>query len=452
MVKSASDWPDPRRAMLTRRTRRYPQASPPRHERGGKALIVLTLAMVLLPFWRPQVAHAIGTLERAGEVQEPAAVAFRSGRIAVQEGRLAEADEWLRLAWWDRRWRDAAAQAMHQLHSLPGYRVPVDHAAVARAERAAGVRLNRIETANVVLLSDADIGWTRDSAELIEQARAEFYRFCETIGFPAYPHRSKLVCVLFKDYSTFRHFASNEDDIQSDWVAGYYSIPHNRVVLYDERSGPGFAEAFADLEEHDRTVAHHLRRAGTHLPASHQAERLEILRAADSARRGITRQRASLKQQAREFGVAKTIHEAIHQISFNSGLQQPGKSYPLWLSEGLAIAFETDRPTRSFGPGKPGSKRLEHFREARERGELVPLERLLVLERVPHDLAADVDLVYAQCHALFELLYKNRRRELADYFRALNDGRGDESPQEIIRIFERHFGELRHVERALERF
>lgn len=422
------------------------------HQRGGKTLVLLTLIMVLLPIWRPQVAHAIGTLERLSAQDEPAAVAFRAGRIAVERGQLAEADEWLRLAWWDSRWRSAASNALHQLHSLPDFRLTVDHGAIRRAEQAAGVRLNRVETRHVVVLSDADLAWTRESAQLIERARTKFYAFCDSIGYPAYPHRTKLLCVLFADYAAFRHFASHQDDLQSDWIAGYYSIPHNRVVLYDERSGPGFAEAFADLDEHDRTVDRKVSELGTQLPATRQASRLELMRQADTARRGINAQRDSLSRQARQFGISKTLHEAIHQLSFNSGLQTPGKAYPLWLSEGLAIAFETDRPHRSFGPGYGSSDRMGLFRRARDEGVLVPLDELITLERVPPELAPRVDLVYAQCHALFELLYKNRRREMANYFRSLQQARGDESPSEMIRLFEMHFGELEHVERALQRY
>ena len=42
-----------------------------------------------------------------------------------------------------------------------------------------------------------------------------------------------------------------------------------------------------------------------------------------------------------EQSVATIIHEATHQIAFNSGLQTRFADVPLWVSEGMAVFFET---------------------------------------------------------------------------------------------------------------
>ena len=48
--------------------------------------------------------------------------------------------------------------------------------------------------------------------------------------------------------------------------------------------------------------------------------------------------------------LAKVRHETVHQLLHNSGLMKPGRDYPFWLAEGLAMCFE---PVDEYGAPPP---------------------------------------------------------------------------------------------------
>ena len=63
--------------------------------------------------------------------------------------------------------------------------------------------------------------------------------------------------------------------------------------------------------------------------------------------------------------MATIIHEATHQLAFNCGMQNRYADIPLWLSEGIAIYFETPDLRNKRGWRSIGSVnrvRLAEFR------------------------------------------------------------------------------------------
>ena len=64
--------------------------------------------------------------------------------------------------------------------------------------------------------------------------------------------------------------------------------------------------------------------------------------------------------------VATIIHEATHQLAFNRGLQARFADVPLWVSEGIALYFETPDLRNSRGwqtVGAVNRVRLDRFRQ-----------------------------------------------------------------------------------------
>src|SRR4029079_18377404 len=84
-------------------------------------------------------------------------------------------------------------------------------------------------------------------------------------------------------------------------------------------------------------------------------------------RRGTLRDiNQMLSQPAAVPLVATIVHEATHQIAFNSGLQTRYADLPLWLLEGMAVYFEApdlDSSRGWTGIGKVNYPRLETFRK-----------------------------------------------------------------------------------------
>ena len=71
-----------------------------------------------------------------------------------------------------------------------------------------------------------------------------------------------------------------------------------------------------------------------------------------------------LSRPEAELSVATIVHEATHQIAFNSGLQTRFADVPLWISEGIAVFFETPDLESAKGwrtIGAVNSARLAQF-------------------------------------------------------------------------------------------
>src|SRR5207253_9543744 len=66
------------------------------------------------------------------------------------------------------------------------------------------------------------------------------------------------------------------------------------------------------------------------------------------------------------YNIATVIHEATHQIAFNSGMHTRYADNPLWLAEGMAMYFETPDLSSKSGwktAGAVNDLRLGQFQE-----------------------------------------------------------------------------------------
>ncbi len=333
----------------------------------------------------------------------------------------------------------------------------------------------RTETRAFVVLSDAPAGWTRRQAEVLERARHQFDRFTARLRPRAedhtlvHPLTSKLVCVLFQNHDDFRAFAAREDQVQALWVAGYYSSRANRVVFYNDETSADYQQARATIEANEeklRTWRAQAELARKHGP-SEKAVMLE--RAVAEAETTVKAQRQRLERQSVSFGTSKTIHEAIHLLAFNTGLQRRDASYPFWVSEGLATTFEASDTDGSFGPGREGSKsnlstwrdRAAQLKTRADAGDLEWEPMSTWIDRVAHHgglagqpeidperAALGVEASYARAAVLFDWLVRYRRAELSKYLvdlaaRPIMNPRPGEHAQRFIE----HFGDPDSIER-----
>jgi hypothetical protein len=164
----------------------------------------------------------------------------------------------------------------------------------------------------------------------------------------------------------------------------------------------------------------------------------------------LDEQERKLNEFAIQRSISVTIHEAIHQLMFHTAVQSPYVQHPLWLTEGLATAFETDRPRSRFGPLQEFAPRRQRFYHLLDTGQLMPLRDLVTVD--PNRLFTRpglVDAVYHQGYALVTWLARKRRPQLRDYLRALNDlPSGVPSAQTQLAVFERIFGNVDRLEKA----
>ncbi|MFM9994284.1 MAG: DUF1570 domain-containing protein [Phycisphaerales bacterium] len=340
------------------------------------------------------------------------------------------------------------AGARADISGKAGSRPLPDESAVLATLRALPPGFRRSETTHFVVLSDCPIGWTRARETLLERTRHQFLRAAEKLQVKPPPPRVKLLCVLINKHETFRAFGRAHDGLDAGWVAGYYAASANRIVFYNDAASPEYDAVWKQLDDYQRQ-ADDARRRGDAARADGQpplADRL--FAAADDLEGRVRTERSRLRKQAADFSTAKTIHEAVHLLSFNTGLQRRDADYPFWLSEGLASSFETEDPTRAFGPDREGpTARRARLKELALRGESPRVADVVTLSRTAMLEADAAEAMYAVSAGLFSYLYRHERAALTLYLRSLSALAPQRlTPPRHLELFVRHFGDPSIVE------
>lgn len=326
-------------------------------------------------------------------------------------------------------------------------------------ERLARSRLDasfkRYTSEHFVVFSDADVSWTRKQMSRLERAHHQFYRFAENMNLNPISLDRRLVCILFGNHDDFARFGRQHDAVHHHWIAGYYASGPNYVVFYNTEDSPSLDQArqviareqarLDELVERLRTArANRNRELAAHLES--ERKRFET---------HIAEQEQRIVLAADESVTAKTLHEAVHQIAFNCGVQSRYREYPFWLSEGLATCFETDRPNGSFGPAYEYERRREVFEEILNDGRLIPLKQFVIQTDVPHGSNAMAEVMYHQSYAFFAWLTRFRTDGLRDYITYMAaapsdvDGppSGSLTHAQHLEIFAQCFGDVGRLER-----
>lgn len=321
---------------------------------------------------------------------------------------------------------------------------------LAREQLAAlGTRATVTRAEPFLIVSDADAAWTQNRAALLQRASHQFTRFADRLGFRLEPSEQPLVVVLVNDHDRYTEFARRHDAVEAGWVAGYYASLSNRAVFYNDETGPMAALAVERLREFDEAVAR-AKGMATDARRERRAEDAAALekRAAEMAAK-LRHERQRVTSATRINGQAKAVHEAVHLLAFNWGLQARDREYPFWLTEGLATNFETERPGNAFGPEHEFGPRRRDFDRVREEGRLIPLEVFVQMLTVPGDDEEAADVMYAQSWSLFRYLFRYERAALCEYFRdILRQPPGRMGPRRHLELFRARFGDLDSVERA----
>jgi uncharacterized protein DUF1570 len=415
----------------------------------------LVSGLVLGAVWLSVAVLGIGSISGAGasELALIAGSSTREGRALLEQGQSAErsgdlalADRRYRGAWSSQSTRDAAARELYRLHRRSGFTRQVDEEQVSEVERILGPRFARTQTDHFVILSDADRAWTRQRAQLLERTARQFRRVMDRLEYPSVPPGKKLLCVFFREHSAYRAFASSEDGVEASWIAGYYTGLENRAVFYDDRTGPAFLEAFNQLEGHKDTVAKTRLRVVSMRKVKDLKMASSLAAHADDLERDVAREQKRLMDEVQESSESKAIHEAVHLLAFNSGVQSRAREYPFWLTEGMASSFETGNPNASFGPDRPTRYREDEFDRAVSSG-LLSLKKFVVMTEVPQDDPELADVMYAQAYSLLAYMYRYERKALGEYLEAIwSEEAGVRSQREHLELFEKHFGRVGAIE------
>ncbi|MEO1128368.1 MAG: DUF1570 domain-containing protein [Planctomycetota bacterium] len=403
---------------------------------------LLLLAVGLRLAGPPAAAEAAPPRSNSSEVE----TALRHAEGAMDRGAFDEA--------WRTLWyvisRDPlqpdAARMLRQLDDEARFSIPVDGQALEQTLGRLGTSFRVSQTRHFIILSDCDPEWTASREALLQRTYHQMHRFADRLGVDAYPPRQKLMCVLINEHDAYETFARTHDRVHAHWVAGYYTALENRVVFYNDATGPSFQLAseqiasYARQADEARAEAREARRERRDAYADQLSDRAHQLEA------HVISERRRLEAHATATSASKTIHEAAHLVAFNCGIQLRTRRYPFWITEGLATCFETSDPRRPFGPDRIDQDRERGFVRLLEDGRPMPLDRFVALTEVPDKDAELAESMYPQAYALFRHIARFHEDELRAMLQEIGSTR-PASDIDFLAMFERHFGDAGRFER-----
>ncbi|MHB1033623.1 MAG: DUF1570 domain-containing protein [Pirellulales bacterium] len=201
-------------------------------------------------------------------------------------------------------------------------------------------------------------------ADRFEDLYRSFVHYFSVRGFELAEPQFPLVAVVYSRREDFEQAAVRGGVRAGSGVIGFYSLATNRISLYDVGNGHGTAK---DWRQNAATI----------------------------------------------------LHEATHQLAFNTGIQNRFAETPQWIAEGLATLFENPSVADSRSNGRLGDRinrqRWADFkREAESR--LTP-DTLAALVESDRPFRENALAAYAEAWAFTFYLVEIEPRNYAEYLR-----------------------------------
>ena len=267
-------------------------------------------------------------------------------------------------------------------------------------------------TKHYVVCFDTSRDYAKWCASVFERLHDAFGTFWTRAGLEVHDPERPLVVVIFADRQRYEAHAAADLGAAANRVVGYYDMMSNRVTTYDLTGSDALANG---------------------RPRAAGEAGLAIL--ASPAASGL---------------VSTLVHEATHQLAFNSGMHQRLAPVPLWVSEGIATAFETPdlKNNRGWkGVGEINGPRLDQFLASQRPGLI---ESIIADDDLFRQPATALD-AYAAAWALTHHLLQSRKADFAAYLRGLAAKRpfGEDSATARRDAFRAAFGEPDAVEQQV---
>ncbi|HYO25060.1 MAG TPA: DUF1570 domain-containing protein [Lacipirellulaceae bacterium] len=259
---------------------------------------------------------------------------------------------------------------------------------------------------NYVVCFNTTRTYAKWTSSLLERLQKAFIIYWQKRGLTVAPPKHPLPVIVFSDQASYAEFAKAELGAAVNNVIGYYNLESNRITMYDLT---GMQAERRD--EYGRGSMHDI----SELLSTDEAEPL----------------------------VATIVHEATHQISFNCGVQTRLVDNPLWMSEGLAVYFETPdlSSSRSWSGIGVNYSRWDRFLDNLDADRVPPLSRLVADDELFRDPETAVDS-YSQAWAWNYFLIKWRPKQYAAYLKdvAAQEVLSQPDPKVRLGMFRKHFG------------
>lgn len=264
------------------------------------------------------------------------------------------------------------------------------------------------KTAHYLIAYNTSEAYAQWCGALYERLYRAFHNYWDKRGVVLADPEVPLIALVFDGKVSYAKYAGKELGQTTSSVIGYYSLRTNRVAMYD------------------LTQTDSLRGRNPRISSAAHVNRI-------------------LSQPGAERTVATIIHEATHQLAYNCGMHDRSASIPLWLSEGMAIYFETPDLKSSSGWRRIGSVNRVRLAGFRRYLKTRPADSLLTLLGADDRLrqARTASDGYAEAWALSYYLINRHQQAYANYIRTLAAKKPLQvnSAAERIHEFQAAFGE-----------
>ncbi len=273
-----------------------------------------------------------------------------------------------------------------------------------------GFKVHR--TTHYVICYNTSTEYAKWLGGLYERVYRAFTNYWTGHGFKLEEPRTPLVIALFKTEANYKSYAKKVLGVEPSGMIAYYNLLSNRVAMYDLTG-------------------------------------LDQIRGVKGT--GYKRLQAILNHPAAAGQVATIVHEATHQIAFNTGLQTRFADWPFWVSEGMAMYFESPnlRSSRGWsGIGRVNSLRLPMFGDFLLERPANSLETLISDNTRFRD-PKQIGVAYAEAWALNYFLTKKKRKAYFEYFKMLSKKPplAEDDPEKRLKEFKQYFGDLEQLDK-----
>lgn len=291
------------------------------------------------------------------------------------------------------------------------------------ADLPAGFRLHT--TKRYVIAYDTSREYAEWVSSLLEGLQKVLVRYWKRQKIELHDPKFPLPIVIHRTQAAYN--AASRADGVGQGAIGYYHMGTNRVRMYDLTGA-------------------------------------DALRVQGGARRGSMAEiKRMLSTPAAEPLVATIVHEATHQVCFNTGLMQRYANLPIWYVEGMAVYFEAPKAGSSRGwrgIGQVNHRRLATFRRNLPKWNASRLPTLIGSDKPLRDPRTGGE-AYADAWALNYYLIKKRPKDYTAYVQMMSEREpfevqpADQSEsaamKERLEDFEEHFGPVTELQAEMLR-
>lgn len=271
----------------------------------------------------------------------------------------------------------------------------------ARAKKAklGEFRFNESKEKHYVGIGDAPADFRAEAVSICESLAKVYRDYFEMKNFKVVIPKSRLIVIILKNKDSYKAFLGDVAgaDVGAE-VGGHYDVETNQFVVFDSQ---------------------------------HNDNR----RAASSRVNTFT-----------------LVHEAIHQLTYNTGLLERQGDVPVAISEGLATFGELWQHTnRRSTLGVKNSARLAAFSQPDGHDAWIPVEEILTKDELFED-PDTAQVAYAESWVLVHYLMKTTPSKLTKFRDYLDALRKRRDPSHRLEDARTHVGDLARLDKELKKY